>query len=376
MPDRVKETLDQLQEIDRLRSTRALQPIDAVRSRLDGRTIRIFSSNDYLGLSAHPEVREAAIEVLCQRGMGSRSASLICGYSDLHEALEADIATLKGTEAALLFPTGYQANLGVLSVLGGPDAAIFSDELNHASIIDGCRLSRAAAVHIFRHRDMDHLSDLLAASTARRKVIVSDAVFSMDGDHAPLRELAWLKRRFGALLILDEAHTTLLYGPTGSGLAEAEGVTDDVDYLVLTLSKAIGAQGGAVACSSRRRELLLNRARSFVFTTALPAPVVAAASAAIRVASEDSSLRRRLFEHVEWMATTLDRPLSGPIVPIVYGSESATLTASAQLLAAGFHASAIRPPTVPEGTCRLRVTLSAAHSRRDLQQLVAALPTP
>ncbi len=367
----VDRALSDLERKNRLRGLLPLSPRSAVHVEAAGRPVTLFSSNDYLGLSMHPTVREAAATAAAQWGMGPRGSALICGYTDAHAALEADLAALKGTEAALVFPTGYAANIGVLSALGSPQTEIFSDALNHASIIDGCRLARCP-VQVYRHADMDHLEALLAASTASRKVIATDALFSMDGDAAPLRALAELKVRYDATLVVDEAHATLLYGATGAGLIEATGTGDSVDFQVGTLSKAVGAQGGFIACSRQRRTWLLNTARSYVFSTALPIPVIEAARAALDVAA-DGVVRGRLWDRVGELSDGLGRTLTSPIAPIILGEEAAALAAGRALLEAGIHATPIRPPTVPPGTCRLRVTVSAAHQTEDVAALVAAL---
>lgn len=364
------DALAALRAAGRLRTLKAVTPVSATRVVFEGRELVLFSSNDYLGLSQHPDVRAAAARAALERGMGTRGSALICGYTDQHQALEAELAALKGAESALLFPTGFQANLGVLSAIG-TEGEIFSDALNHASIIDGCRLARAV-VRVYPHNDLDALASLLEASTARRKVIVTDGLFSMDGDVARLQDLVVLKNRHGAHLVVDEAHSTLLYGPTGAGLAEAAGVADQIDFQIGTLSKAIGAQGGFVACSATRRSWLLNVARSYIFSTALPAPVVAAARAALQTAS-DGVLRAQLWQRVAQLSTALNRSLVSPIVPILLYHEDAAVAASHALLEAGFHVTPIRPPTVPPGTCRLRVALSAAHSPADIDALALAL---
>ncbi len=354
---------------------RSLVPVDprsAVEVDIEGHAVLLFSSNDYLGLSHHPRVREAAAGAATGKGMGPRGAALICGYTAEHEALEADLANLAGTESALMFPSGFAANLGVMSALGADGAAVYSDELNHASIIDGCRLARAE-VHVFRHADVDHLDELLALSTASRRIVVTESVFSMDGDVAPLVRIAAVCERHGAILVVDESHATLVYGERGGGVAEAKGVADRVDVHIGTLSKAIGSQGGFVATSKRMREYLLNVARAYVFTTSPTLPVVAAARAAIRVAREEPDLRARLWERVGEFAAGLGLDVASPITPIVVGTEERAVAASRALLGRGLHVTAIRPPTVPVGSSRLRITLSAAHSQSDVAQLVTAL---
>jgi 8-amino-7-oxononanoate synthase len=326
----------------------------------DGRPVVSFASNDYLGLTNHPAVIAAAQEAAGRWGAGAGSARLVAGSRPVHSRLESALAEWKGVEQALLFSSGFAANLGVLSALAGPDVLVCSDERNHASIIDGCRLARAR-VAVYRHTDLDHLEQLLTGG--RRAIAISETVFSMDGDAAPVAELAGVCRRRGALLVLDEAHGVL--GPC----ADPSG---DV-LLVGTLSKALGSVGGFVAGPAPYVELLRNRARSFIFTTALPPADCAAALAALRVvrSAEGEALRGRLRRHLEVVA-----PGSGaPIVPLVLGDEGRTLEASEWLLAGGLLVPAIRPPTVAPGSCRLRVTLSAAHSDEEVSRLVAALDT-
>jgi 8-amino-7-oxononanoate synthase len=327
---------------------------------LDGRPVTSFASNDYLGLTQHPAVIAAAHAALDRSGAGSGSARLIVGGRPVHRELEEELADWKGQERAALFATGFAANLGVLSVVGGPGVTVLSDELNHASIIDGCRLSRST-VAIYRHRDLEHLSGLLAG--AGRAVVVTDTVFSMDGDVADLAALAAVCADHGALLVLDEAHAVL--GPD---------LTPDVGAEVLrvgTLSKTLGSLGGFVAGPAALVDLLVNRARSYIFTTASTPADTAAALAAVRVlrSPEGAGLVARLRSHVDRVRP--DHP--SPIVPVVLGDEARAVAASAALLERGLLVPAIRPPTVPPGSSRLRITLSAAHTEEDVGALVAAL---
>jgi 8-amino-7-oxononanoate synthase len=320
-------------------------------------------------------VRAAAASVAARDGLGTRAAPLVCGHGEEHAALEAELAALAGSEAALLFASGWAANTGTLAALAGPDLALFSDERNHASLIDGCRLAarRGATVHVYRHADVAALDDLLAVSPAPRKLIVTDGVFSMDGDLAPLVGLAALRRKHGASLLVDEAHGTLVLGARGAGAAEALGVLGEVDLHVGTLSKAVGALGGFVATTTALRQLLLNDARPFVFSTALPLPVVAAARAALRVRRKEPALVARLFAHVRRLAPPLGAAPTTRILPLVLGDEEAALGAADALLARGLLVPAIRPPTVPPGTARLRITLSAAHEEAEVERLAAAI---
>lgn len=372
MTDSIVQALSDLEADGRLRDLRPVQPVDAVTVRWRGRLLKLFSSNDYLGLSSHPEVRQAAALAASEVGMGPRGAALVCGHTVEHDALERELAALKGAEAALLFPTGFQANLAVLSSLGGPDVTFLSDRLNHASIIDGCRLGRPAEVQVYDHCDVADLAARLQACHTRRKVIVSDSVFSMEGDAAPLSALADLAEEHGATLVIDEAHATLVRGPGGGGLAAELGVSDRVHFQVGTLSKAFGAQGGFVATSAAQRSWLLNVARPYIFTTALPVPVVVAARAALQVATRDDSLRSALAARGRQLGDRLAVSGDSPIFPLIVGDNREAVRRSEVLLDAGFHVPAIRPPTVPAGTARLRIALSAAHDAHDIDALADA----
>jgi 8-amino-7-oxononanoate synthase len=365
--ERVADELDAIRAAGRWRQPRDLATADAMTGAVhdaDGvpHDVVSFASNDYLGLTHHPAVLAAAHEALDRWGTGTGASRLVVGSRPLHTELEAELAAWKGTDDAVLFPTGYAANLGLLTTLGGTDVTILSDELNHASIVDGSRLARAA-VRVFRHRDLDHLAALLA-DVAGPALVVTDSAFSMDGDVADLDGLLDLCGRAGALLALDEAHAVL--GP------DLPGTADNVPVLRMgTLSKSLGSLGGFVAGPRPYVDLLRNRARSFIFTTAPTPADTAAALAAVRVvrSPEGTALVARLRGHV-------DRLRPGhptPIVPVVLGDEAAALAAAARLLDRGLLVPAIRPPTVPPGTSRLRVALSAAHTDDQLDALVAAL---
>jgi len=373
-------TVNDLNDRKLLRSLHTLTPVPGSANHvLCGATsscLTVFAANDYLGLSSHPEVRAAASAAAAEYGSGPRSSALVCGHTEFHQQLAAALARLKGTESALLFPTGFAANLAVLGTLAvGPSCAIFSDELNHASIVDGARLAARGAdatLQIYRHNDLDHLQTLLARSAAPRKLIISDSLFSMDGDLADCRGLAALRDQFGALLCLDEAHATLVFGEFGGGVAEAQGVADKVDVHVGTLSKAFGSHGGFVACSKQLERLLLSKGRAGIYSTALPVPAVAAAAAALRLATP--KLRSSLWESIRYFTSAIGA--SGhpsAIVPILMHSEAAALEASHILRCQGFLVPAIRPPTVPRGTSRLRVALSAAHEPHELDGLIQVL---
>lgn len=363
---------DSLATLEQRSLKRALEPLSTpqgARVVIDGRELINFSSNDYLGLANDPDVIAAGREALERHGAGAGASRLVTGDSEAHRALERALAAFEGTEAALLFNSGYAANVGVLSALLGPGDAVFSDELNHASIVDGCRLSRAQ-VCIYRHRDVEHLEALLRATPARRRLVVTDSVFSMDGDRAPLRALREVCDRHGAALMLDEAHATGVLGATGRGLTELDGVEPDLK--LATLSKALGGFGAFVACSSALRELLFNRARSLVFSTALPPAVCAMAQAALEKAKHPG-LRARLWANIDRVAAALGQRPDSAIFSVVLGAPVAALTASARLREAGVLVKAIRPPTVPEGTSRLRIALSAAHRDDDVAALLREL---
>jgi 8-amino-7-oxononanoate synthase len=360
------------------RSLETIGPRQGPVVEVDGRRLVNLCSNDYLGLAADPRLRRAAADAALEDGAGAGASRLVAGDLPIHRRLEARLAAWKGAEAALLFNSGYHANAGVPPALVGRDDAIFSDVLNHASIVDGCLLSRAEHVR-YRHVDVDELADLLARSTARRKLVVTDSVFSMDGDAAPLRELAGVCDRHGAMLYVDEAHAAGVLGPTGAGLAEALGVTERIDVHMGTLGKALGAFGAYVAGSRALSDLLVSRARTFVFTTALPPAACAAALTALDVVVAEPERRARVLALTERAKAGLGRlgfdvaRVVAPILPVVLGSEERALAASRALRARGLFVRAIRPPTVPRGTSRLRVALSAAHEEAHVDLLLGAL---
>jgi 8-amino-7-oxononanoate synthase len=371
-------------ELDALQAKglrRALEPLGPAQGPVvvvDGRPHVNLCSNDYLGLAFDPRLRRAAAEAAEREGAGAGAARLVAGDLPVHGALERRLAAFKGTEAALLFNSGYHANAGVPPALVGRGDAVFSDVLNHASIVDGCLLSRAELVR-YRHLDVAELDDLLARTKARRKLVVTDAVFGMDGDAAPLGEIADACDRHGAMLYVDEAHSAGVLGPTGAGLAEALGVSGRVDVHMGTLGKALGSFGAYVAGSRRLVDLLVSKARTFIFTTALPPAACGAALAALDVLAAEPARRERLRALSARMKAGLERlgfELSGvvaPIFPVVLGTEERALAASRALRARGFFVRAIRPPTVPRGTSRLRVALGAGHDEAQVDAFLGAL---
>lgn len=345
---------------------RAIEGAQAAELIVDGRRVVNFSANNYLGLADSPLLRDAAVRAMQEHGFGAGASRLIVGNLSPHRALEARIARWKRTESALLFNSGYHANVGVLSALAGPEDVVFSDALNHASIIDGCRLSRARTV-VYPHLDLAALRASLAREPGRRPLIVSDSLFSMDGDRAPVADLAAIAREHGALLMIDEAHAT--------GIEEDD---TPVDLRIGTLGKALGGFGAYVAASAPLVDLLAQRARSFVFTTALPVPVVAAAHAAIDwLATDDGRARvAALADNVRYFHAR--RGLAGVpshIVPLLVrdGDPRRAMAACEALLERGVFAQGIRPPTVPAGTSRLRFALMATHTRAQLDRALAAL---
>jgi 8-amino-7-oxononanoate synthase len=320
-------------------------------------------------------VVQAAAEYYYITGFGAGAARLVSGDLPEHRLLEQGLASFLGLPAALLFPTGYQANIGAISSLAGREDFIVSDAANHASLIDGCRLSRAQ-IAVYPHRDATAARALLASAGGRhrRRLLVTESLFSMDGDEAPLVDLAGAARDHDAALVVDEAHALGVRGPGGTGLCRAAGVTPDV--LIGTLGKALASHGGFVAGTEDLRSLLVNRARTFIFTTASPAPVAAAALAALDLvkAPEGDSRRSALRDRIAQLRTALALPPDGgPILPLILGPDRAALEASAALRGRGLFVQAIRPPTVAEGTARLRITLSAAHTPDDVADLIAAL---
>ncbi|XP_057414832.1 8-amino-7-oxononanoate synthase-like [Lotus japonicus] len=350
----------------------------------------LFSGNDYLGLSSHPTIGRAAAKAAQEHGMGPRGSALICGYTNYHRLLESSLADLKNKEDCLLCPTGFAANMAFMTALGSIASllagnklpsddemiAVFSDALNHASIIDGLRLAerqKGVKVYIYKHCDMSHLNVLLSQCRMRRKVVVTDSLFSMDGDYAPMVELAELRKKHDFLLVIDDAHGTFVCGQNGGGVAEEFNCEKDVDVCIGTLSKAAGCHGGFIACSKSWKLLIQSRGRSFIFSTATPVPVAAAAHAAVGVAKLETWRRKAIWNRVKDFHSLTGIPVTSPIISLIVGSEDKALQASRFLLQSGFHVTAIRPPTVPPNSCRLRVTLSAVHTRQDLENLSAAL---
>ncbi len=369
----VTERLEELRDRGLYRRLRLVEGRQGPRVLLDGRPVLLLCSNNYLGLADHPEVRRAAAEAAMRWGAGAGASRLISGNMEPHRRLEERLAAFKGYEAALLFGSGYLANVGAISALAGRGEVVFSDELNHASIIDGCRLSRAETF-VYRHADAEHLAWGLERAGGRGSLIVTDGVFSMDGDVAPLEALGETARRHGCRLMVDEAHATGALGPGGRGTVAAARLSGEVDLIVGTLGKALGSYGAYVCASRELRDYLLNAARPFVFSTAPPPPVLAAAQAALELL--ESAPRR--VERLRSKAATLRSALAAEglgvdrsecqIVPVEVGDAGRTMALSERLLERGVFAQGIRPPTVPEGSSRLRLTVMATHREAELRR--------
>ena len=337
---------------------------------LQGQTLVNFGSNDYLALAAEGRLAAAAIAVISAEGVGSGASPLITGRSDIHARLEQRLAEFEGTEAALVFPSGFAANLAAVTALLGPGDVVFSDAKNHASIWDGCRLSRAD-VRAYRHADWRQLDELLARATGyRRRLIVTDSLFSMDGDLAPLPELTDIARRHDAMLLIDEAHATGVFGERGRGAAEHLQVEAAVTARVGTLSKALGCAGGFISGSRELIDYVINRGRSYIYSTAAPAATAAAAIAALEIVAGEPQRRRELLDRAAGLRRELAAqgwplgPSASQIIPIVVGQPQRAVELSQQLRSRGIFVPAIRPPTVPEGQACLRVSLTWGHSAR------------
>ena len=371
-----------LQDLERVGIYRSLKTVDSPQGReitLDGRRVLNFCSNDYLGLANDARIKKAALEAIAEYGVGGGASRLICGNMSPHERLEEELALFKKTESALLFSSGYMANTGIIPALMDHGSVVLGDKLNHASIIDGIILSRAKLVR-YPHADMRSLREILKNIPAtKRKLIVTDSVFSMDGDRAPLKEIVDLARRYEAMVMVDEAHAFGVLGTRGSGLVEELGLEGQVDIQMGTLSKAAGSFG-AYACGTKvLREYLINKSRSFIYTTAMPPSLAQASRAALQIILNGGPLRRKLQENADYLRAQLQAMgfdtmnSSTPIIPILVKDPLQAKAMSRRLLEHGIFVQAIRPPTVPMGTARLRLTVMATHTPEDLDQLLKTL---
>jgi 8-amino-7-oxononanoate synthase len=373
----VAATLAGLREGRLFRELRVLESAVGTHVILDGERVLLLCSNDYLGLAGDPRVRAAAADGATRWGAGSGASPLVSGHLGIHAELEAELADFKGTEACVLFGSGYLANTGVIAALAGPGDVVCSDARNHASIVDGCRLARAETV-VYPHGDLDALGAALATTPYGRGVVVTDAVFSMDGDLAPLADIVALARRHGALVV-DEAHATGIVGPGGRGLVAALELEREVDVVIGTLGKALGSYGAFACCSAELAAFLVNRARTLIFSTALPPPSVAAAREALAILRAEPELAAGARANARVLTTALREhgadvePGDVPIVPLVVGAAEAATAACAEALRHGVFAQAIRPPAVPAGSSRLRAVPTAAHAEDDLRRAAVIL---
>jgi 8-amino-7-oxononanoate synthase len=374
-----KEYLTEVKKQALYREPVSYQFLDAVHVRLEGKTYLTLSTNNYLGLTHSPAVQQAAIDAISQYGTGSGGARLTTGSHPLYEKLEKALAIFKGTEAAVVFNTGYMANVGTISALAGKGDVIFSDEFNHASIIDGCRLSKAQTV-IYRHADMTDLAVKLKETDCHgRRFVITDGVFSMDGDIAPLDQIVDLGKAYQALIMVDDAHAVGVLGHGGCGTVDHFGLQGKVDIQMGTMSKSLASEGGYVAGCQELIAYLINKARSFIFSTALSPAAVAAAQAALGELEATPELVHTLLDNAQYVREALTMagvPVEGsvtPILPIMVGEAALAVKMVERLKEEGLLVSAIRPPTVAPGTSRLRLTVSAAHDRKELAQAVESI---
>lgn len=374
----IKRELKKQKASNLLRKLRTFSELGETSAVLNGKRVVLFASNDYLGLSKDARLKKTAAKGIEKCGLGSGASPLISGFTEEIARLSGTIARFENTEAALVFTTGYQANVGTITALAAKNDLVALDKLSHASIIDGARLS-GAELRVYPHNNTERLREILGSSKIhRRKIIVTDGVFSMDGDIAPLKEIVKIKKEFDAILMVDEAHGTGVFGGSGRGAGEFCGVEEDVDIKIGTLSKAVGALGGFVAGKKELIDYLVNFSRSLIFSTALPPAVCAAAAKGIKIIETEPALREKLWGNVKLLREGLKRKGweilgEGPIIPVIVGEEEKALELSAKLFEKGFFVPAIRYPAVAKGAARLRITVSAAHSKEDLNGLIGGL---
>jgi len=379
MKERLLQELKRIREAGNYREIKYLEPVAASRVVYNGRVYLNLCSNSYLSLHVHPEVVLAAKEAIERYGAGTCSSRSVSGSIDLYGAVEEEVASFKGYERALIFSNGYLANIGIVATLTDGDDVIFSDELNHSSIIDSARLSRAEKV-IYRHLDVEDLEKKVKrVSGKRRKFVITETVFSMDGDVAPLKEIYALKEKYGVHVIVDEAHGTGVFGETGKGVEEMHGLSGCMDVQMGTFGKALGSFGAFALGESVTMEYLVNRARTFMYTTALPASVLAAGRAALRLVKESTSYKDELWVNIarmrqglREMGFDLERS-EGPIIPVLVGEDGKTVEMQRRLMDRGIFLQAIRPPTVPPGTSRLRLTVTRGLTSQEIDQALDAI---
>ncbi len=374
--------LHELRQKGLYRNLLSLEGAEGPFVKLDGTYYVCFCSNNYLGLAEHPRLKRAAQEAIERYGWGAGASRLVSGNTTIHETLEAELARFKGAEAALTFPSGYMTNLGTITAIVGKGDIVIGDRLNHASIIDGCRLS-GADFRVYAHKDMQELEDVLRKSSQyRRRLIVTDGVFSMDGDLAPLPHIVELSQRYKTILMVDDAHGTGILGKKGHGTVEHYGLEKEVHIHMGTFSKALGGVGGFVAGSKTLIEYLRNKSRPFIYTTALPVAACAAAMEALKIIEEEPSRREALWRNVRYLQEGAKvhglkgikaQDAESPIFPIIIGAAEEAVAMSKSLFEKGLLVTAIRPPTIPEGTSRLRITVMSEHTHEQIQFLLNTL---
>ncbi|OGC16164.1 8-amino-7-oxononanoate synthase [candidate division WOR-1 bacterium RIFOXYA2_FULL_37_7] len=370
----INQELESLKKSGLYRPLKTIEKIDGSKIYIDGKELICFCSNDYLGLSNHPKVKKMAIETIKEFGVGAGASRLISGNTIIHEELEKKIAKFKKRESAIVFSTGYMANIGAITALTDEKDTIIIDRLNHASIIDACKLSKAR-LQVYSHKDMIALEKILAKSDKyKKRLIVTDSIFSMDGDIAPLPQIAKLAKKYNAITMIDCAHATGVLGENGRGAEEHFGIEGQIDIVMGTLSKAVGSLGGFIAGSFELIDFLRNKARSFIYTTSLPPSICAASIAALEIIENEPQLRKRLWDNIGFFnrrraAINRDPTTETPIIPIIIGNEEKTMGISRKLFEDGLFVSGIRFPTVAKGEARLRITITANHSKKELEML-------
>ncbi len=379
----IETALEDLRNRGLYRRMRMVSGPQGPRVLLDGKPVLLLCSNNYLGLADHPRVREAAAEAAMRYGAGAGASRLVSGTMRIHRRLEERLAEFKGSERALLFGSGYLANVGTIQALARPGEVVFSDALNHASIVDGCRLA-GAETFVYDHTDLDHLAWGLEQAEGRGSLIVTDGVFSMDGDVAPLEGIVELAREHDVRVMVDDAHGMGTLGPGGRGTVAAAGLEEEIDVLVGTLSKSLGSYGAYVCCDRRIAKYLVNTARTLIFSTALPPPAVAAAMAALELLQSEPRRVEKVQRNSALLREALNEkglptpPGITPVIPLVIGDAETAVAATEHALGHGVFAQAIRPPTVPVGTSRLRLTVMASHTKSELREaastIAAAVP--
>jgi 8-amino-7-oxononanoate synthase len=370
--------LDEQLQADLGRDLKSVTHVDGPEIEVEGRRVVMFCSNDYLGYTQHPALKKAAKEAVDKWGVGSGASRLVSGNLKLYDELEAHLARFKHASSALVFPTGFMANLGVVASLAGPNDLILSDSLNHASLVDACRLSRAE-VKVVPHADPEAYADAIKSANRRKVMIVTDGVFSMDGDLAPMRELSEIAHQHGALLVMDDAHGTGVLGETGRGTLEYLEVDTEGIIQAGTFSKALGSLGGFVAGPAPIIGFLRNRARTLFYTTALPAATLAVNQRALELVDEEPETRRKLMTNISRLRHGLSQkgltllPGQSSIVPVMVGEAGTALNMAKELMTAGLFCPAMRPPTVPQGQCRLRLSVMATHTDDHIDRAVDTL---